>query len=865
MVATTWYADGSFTGFSPTTLELDYELIHLATGGAVDVQAITRVQYKTDDAWGGSLWANGKIRVSRSDWDAAKAANPNNGITALLAIAKASDVPAVPSTNDIWTSAFWNGRIYGALNYTAAPPVGGTIDTAFPIIGPDGTVLQPNTKYWAMVLPVACNTSSPITAAIPLASFTNSQGRAVSFWTNRTPNAPVISSPPTGTVVTAGATVLLTIAATNDPDRVSGDLGAFRADRAGVQVQYAPRPTVANPTPTWTDLPFADDSNVLRKGWYISRSNANVVNEGLGWLVALGSVNITCGSPTPSAGTGFLAAGDWQIRVRTFDYGHPFPEDLQPLGLSRASGAFTASDYPATNTSPWSTPVIVTVASQVPPPIPTYPIGNSAVTLGGTVTMTWQYRNTHVPPFAQARRWVRIRRVGDSAWTDVVVNEASASASYALAGFTLVSGNQYEWQVKVQDTDGVTSDWSAVVRFWAVPRPGSGDVRPLPSSTIDGATLGCGTHRVEVYRRGGTERVGEITGISEIEWNRVRDDISTAKIVVADWGIDCGNLLAQLQCWAYELVITRDNGYSRDRVWEGPITLLTYESDTVTIHAKDVMALAYRRILKQKMTDAANGDTVTSRAARVLQNVLAPDDPNVLAYLTVVSSSGDAMQYRSTPEYSRTAFEEVDDMAANAGLDYTVVGRSIILWGTKNHIGTLPEFRDADLGNTPIVSEYGMSMANRYVVSDGNGVWGEATRLDSSGNDTTYGLVEMLSSSWASDSTPDSGTYTQEGLATIIASFEGFSERSIANRYPPPVTVRIPDNTTINPDAVISIQHLVPGVVVPLRSTSTLRTVVANQKLDSVRVIETNKVETITISLSPFSRDDDDTEGGDTE
>lgn len=195
-------------------------------------------------------------------------------------------------------------------------------------------------------------------------------------------------------------------------------------------------------------------------------------------------------------------------------------------------------------------------------------------------------------------------------------------------------------------------------------------------------------------------------------------------------------------------------------------------------------------------------------------------------------------------------------MAANAGLDYTVVGRSILLWGTKNSIGRLPELRDEDLGSTPIVSVYGMSMANRYVVSDGNGIWGEATRLDADGNDTTYGLVEMLSSTWATDSTADTGTFTQSSIAATVESFEQFAEQSISTRYPPPVIVRIPDNTSLSPDATLSINQLVPGVIIPLRSNGTLKAVGALQKLDSVSVAQEAGKETITITLSPFGGDD---------
>lgn len=435
------------------------------------------------------------------------------------------------------------------------------------------------------------------------------------------------------------------------------------------------------------------------------------------------------------------------------------------------------------------------------------------------------------------------------------------SHDFTQEPFELEVGNPYEWRVRVEDSTGVSSDWSQSGRFWVVPAGGSGDVKPTPENTIDGATLGCGTHRAFIYRRGGRQRVGEITGITHLDWSRVRDDISTAEIVVEKWDLDCGNLLSALKCWAYELVIYRDNGATVDRVWEGPITLLTYENDRVVIDAKDVMGYAYRRILKEKMSDAGkgNGTTVVDRARRVLQSALASDDPNVLPYLNPIVSGNDAMQYRSTPAYSRTAFEEVDDMAANSGLDYTCAGRSILLWGTKNRVGTLPEFRDKDLGALPIVSEYGMSMANFYAVSDGNGVYGSATRLVDD-KDDFYGRVEMLSSTWASDSEVDTGTYTQEGRETVIESFKGYAERSIDSRYPPPVVVRVPDNTTVSPDAVVSIQSLIPGVIIPLRSKATLRTVVALQKLDSVRVVEEGGTETISITLSPFSRDDASTE-----
>lgn len=842
----------------------------LASPGSVDVGGVTRFQYLVSVA--GEQLVNTSFNAFVTFNYVAgdfTGMNPNLTATAFLAPASAFGVDVTPTPAQIIAASVQVVRGQGSTGGDDARTTPGTLELIFETTAQAWT---PNTKYWYLVTPthVANMASTPSIANDPPLGDVNVNGRALSFWTNRTPEAPVITSP-VGQVATFAGSEIDFIFSSDDPDRLvsfPGDVYPFSfADMAGVHVQYAPLPTVAEPTPEWIDLPIANtDGSALGRGWYIEDSVTAPANDGAKVLWETGKMKIRCGSSTLTPGAAALPSGDWQIRARTFDYGHPFSTgtsfglDNNRPPLNDVTHSYTADDYPETNTSPWSESVLISVTAQVPPPVPVSPVGGVAIIEDEPVTLVWQYRNTYSPPYAQAERTVQIRQVGEVAWITLVNEEVSASTSYLVTGYDLVSGNQYEWRVQVTDASGLTSAFSDTARFWVVPIPGSGEVIPSPGENIEGATLGCGTHRIEIFRRGGLNRVGEIRNVSSVEWNRVRDDISTSKIVVSGWDIDCGNLLAQLQPWAYEVVIFRDNGYSVDRVWEGPITLLTYEVDAVTIHAKDVMGYAYRRIIRQAVSDFGTsptaGASVTDRAARVLMNAFAPDDPNILSYLQVLAQPDDAKQYRSTPAYSRTAFEEVDDMAANAGLDYTAVGRAILLWGTKHRIGTLPEFRDKDLGSPPIVSVYGMSMSNVYVVSDGNGIYGEANRLNEDGEDPTYGLVEVLSSTWASDSADDTGTYTQEGLETIRESFAEAAERSISDRYPPPVVVRVPDNTRLNPDTVLSIQHLVPGVVVPLRSTGTLRTVVATQKLDAVKVVEQDGEEAITITLSPFSRDD---------
>lgn len=1021
---------GTTSGFStgPTRARFYREAAILASPGSVNLNAVTRFQYyRASDPFyyegSADLYPYTSLpAVAILNFAAGDFSGTNPNLTATMFLAPASAFAGTPTPSQIIASSTEVHRAYqGASVSGGGAPIANYRTTAGSHIlyfKSYNREWNPNEKWWVCIVPthVANMDSAASIANDPPIGDPNANGRALSFWTNRTPLAPVVTSPGAKTTVLAGAEVDF-IFASKDPDRIStfpGDNAPTDFnDVAGVQVQYAPAPTTANPDPVWADLPVAR-TNVsgTDPGWFIDGSlGSGGLHNGVRAFWQNSKMKIRCGDLPLVANAGVLPSGDWQIRVRTFDYGHSVPDgnrienyDVIPWvpPLADRTRSYTASNYPAVNTSPWSTPTLLSISTQVPPPVPIAPKDERAIvavgpdgsvliddcnttagwtaqedgvevgattfweagsvsyltftnpdmdadsfvlqrdgevdftsaryltvealmasmdnnlvaradgvpldlvskdgnffifrTLGGVVnnlafehirpgaepggmlkirqltksagapvTLSWLYRNTYITPLTQANRTVQIRKVGDLDWTTLVDDQASASASYTINGFDLVSGNRYEWRVKVRDTSGVASEYSEVARFWYVPAPATGDVLPDPGDLIDGATLGCGTHRIEIYRRGGRVRVGEITNVSRLKWGRVRDDISTTKIEVRGWGVDCGNLLARLQSWAYEVVIFRDNGYTVDRVWEGPITLLTYESDVVTIHAKDVMAYAYRRIVRQSMSDSGKsptaGATVTNRAERVLQNALAPDDPNMLAHLRVLGQPDDAKQYRSMPPYSRTAFEEVDDMAANAGLDYTTVGRSIILWGTKHRIGTLPEFRDKDLGASPIVSEYGMSMSNVYAISDGNGVYGEATRLNEDEKDPTYGRVEMLSSTWASEADSETGTYTEAGIETIKASFAASAERSISDRYPPPVIVRVPDNTRLNPDVVLSIQHLVPGVVIPLRSTSTLREVAATQKLDSVFVTEENGEESITVTMSPFSRDDIAAEG----
>jgi hypothetical protein len=100
---------------------------------------------------------------------------------------------------------------------------------------------------------------------------------------------------------------------------------------------------------------------------------------------------------------------------------------------------------------------------------------------------------------------------------------------------------------------------------------------------------------------------------------------------------------------------------------------------------------------------------------------------------------------------------------------------------------------------------------------------------------------------------------------TLVSSLRKQAVRNIADRYPVPVVVRVPDNSALSPQVNLSINQLIPGVWIPLRATLTCRQFAQWQKLDEVMVEEVGGQEAIRIILSPAPHggdDDPDLSGG---
>lgn len=382
--------------------------------------------------------------------------------------------------------------------------------------------------------------------------------------------------------------------------------------------------------------------------------------------------------------------------------------------------------------------------------------------------------------------------------------------------------------------------------------------------------LYCEKHTVAIYDRGGTRLVGNLESLTRVHWERVRDAVSVAAVTVSQPSQGCFQLLNEISCNRHELVIFR----GKDRVWEGPITHIERKADVFTVSARDVMHYAYRTAMHNEYDSAAywspdakdpdrvwvdNTELTVDRVVNILQTelnrkkeTLSPP-VNVVPYITPIRAatlSEERSTNRRTAAFSMTVYDEMESLAQYGGLDYTVVGRRIVIKDNRVPLAMTAPVTEKDFLSEIIVTSYGMESYTRNFASGDQGLYGVYPPLGGTGDLTPeeiaaadyYGEWENVEQMMDADSTEPPSQNDLDYAARI----------GMSSALPVPTRVRIPENSQLNPNGTLSIQDLVPGVIIPVRATLTSIVLVQNQKLDSVAVDETGESgESITVSLGP--------------
>lgn len=366
-------------------------------------------------------------------------------------------------------------------------------------------------------------------------------------------------------------------------------------------------------------------------------------------------------------------------------------------------------------------------------------------------------------------------------------------------------------------------------------------------------------HTVYIYDRGGTRRVAQLLDVSTVQWTRDRDGVSEADVRID--GSACSaqrDILAAIEPKRSEIVIFRGD----DRVWEGPVWRVGWHSDFVEVNAHDVMQYAFGTPLSKAWDNryADNIDPNTganlgpkTRPTEVLTRIkdimtyelaaweaLSPPI-NVLKYMVFHHVPGEPKTTAYTMPYEMTVGEHIAHMAHYSGIDYACVGRAIHFWDVDEHLGQTRLLTDADFFSEVIISAYGADLTTRAIVIAEDGRYGEASQPSN-----YYGPWTTIHTAYN-----ESGTEapTQEELNSQ-------AQRALAGRSPVPVEVRVPDGSGIRLNESLTINHLVPGVKMPVLATLNARQLSQMQKLDFLTVIETPDGETIQVTLTPTTHND---------
>ncbi len=340
--------------------------------------------------------------------------------------------------------------------------------------------------------------------------------------------------------------------------------------------------------------------------------------------------------------------------------------------------------------------------------------------------------------------------------------------------------------------------------------------------------LGCSEDtRVYIKDRCGASTVGDITdSVSFLKYGRELDDDSECEVSVhfeSDAaGRMCCETLAKTRTWRHEIAVERDG----EPVWEGPIINISYQRSIGHVVARDIVAWLDVRVIHNAYEFV--GVDLSTIAQTVIEDAVgAHDDVCVLQYMSVTPAG--AVRDMSVRTRQRTAGEVLRELA-QSGLDFTVVGRSLVI-GADFAFGPVGPLTDGHFLNDVEVEERGLAAATKWY-HPGTGVVGSC-----GGVDPYLGLIERAVENFAES--------TDQAFLDEASCFR------LSTSNPPPLHVNIPDGAQLSPDAPVCPRLLVPGTLVDLDISETCRPARVRQRLTAVQFRNDDKTEQVSVTIAP--------------
>lgn len=319
--------------------------------------------------------------------------------------------------------------------------------------------------------------------------------------------------------------------------------------------------------------------------------------------------------------------------------------------------------------------------------------------------------------------------------------------------------------------------------------------------------IGCKSHSYTITDRDG----GIVTAsgtLTDVEYNRVLNDASTAQVTIGVSGPGCCSELGAVRSWRHFLNIYRGG----DFMWSGPIADVEWAWDRMTVSAVDIIGLLDRRVPHQNFS--FTGTDITEIARQLIEDGLAPDDPG--HSVTVLGTAG-VTGGRAYDEDIGQVADHLRDLA-DTGLDFVSVGNNIVILPDE-FCDVVGRLSDQDLPEGVRVTEDGAALATRWIVAGGesSGVVGTA-----GGRHSYYGLLER---------------YVEQTSITDQDSADAAAAAKLRASLPVP-TVIDTQNVTLAPTANVDVPSLVPGWCLDITTSSTCRDITQRLKITGLQVTE---------------------------
>lgn len=367
-------------------------------------------------------------------------------------------------------------------------------------------------------------------------------------------------------------------------------------------------------------------------------------------------------------------------------------------------------------------------------------------------------------------------------------------------------------------------------------------------------------HQAVIVDRGGGRKVAQLGDVGRVAYGRALSGKSQATVEIL--GEACrrqAEVLARINPRRHELVLYRDNL----RVWEGPITEVKLLPDRTSVEASDVIEYLDGTPLTQWWPSqedggpALAGDRIEEIITHELTipytmpvgwppgNVtfkrweqLAPP-ANVLPHLDV--RPGALETTADTLAFEMSVGEHLSNLA-QGGLRYTALGRKLIVWDQALSIGETRALSENDLGErlNLYVTSRGFTVV-QHVIGQSSGDPFDLSNVGSAGatDEGYYGAWTLIDTLQEENEDGD----PEEGLAQQAKRL--YDERKLMR-----LDIATHGSGSIRLSDTLTLQMLVPGVIVPVKANYRGRQASSRYLLQGVSVDEAADGEKVGITLA---------------